>query len=112
MVTASRRKFRILVPNLTRASSAASSAFSTSLKRLVASARNRDMRPSDSLRASLSVRSLSGSCVAVATSRLSAAVVGGVSKASGFDNDLARLTIEDLKSVNPFNASSLAAVAS
>jgi hypothetical protein len=42
METASARKLRILVPNLRRASSAASSAFSMSLSRFAASDRKRD----------------------------------------------------------------------
>jgi len=48
MVTASRRKLRMLLPNLRSASSAASSAFSTSLRRFAASERKRDSMPSAS----------------------------------------------------------------
>jgi hypothetical protein len=50
IVTASRRKFRMLVPNLRRASSAASSAFCISFRRLAASAFRRSMTDSDSWR--------------------------------------------------------------
>lgn len=49
IVTASRRKLLMLEPNLRRASSAASSAFSMSFRRLEASDLNRDSMPSASL---------------------------------------------------------------
>ena len=107
-MTASRRKLRIFLPNFRSASSAASSAFSISFSRFAASVRNREMRPSDSRSASLSVRSL---LVVVPVesapdgSVLPEAVAAPlVVEAWLVDIDRVRLTMVDLRSVKPLSA--------
>jgi hypothetical protein len=68
MVTASFKKFDILVPNLSSASSAASSAFSMSFRRFAASARKRERMPSASLTMSAGRESGRSGCGGVVAS--------------------------------------------
>jgi hypothetical protein len=96
----------MFVPNFKRASSAASSAFSISFNRFAASARNLASTPSDSFNAS-SVDSSCGDSLSVSDVDFSPVAGFGTS-----DKALVRLTIEDLISPNPLDASSLTALSS
>ena len=110
MVTASRRKLPMFAPNLKMAASAASSAFSRSFSRFVASLRKREITPSESRRASLLERSLlSPSSLCASPDSAAVGVAGGDWPV---DIDRARLTMVVLRSVKPLSASPPAAVAS
>ena len=105
----------MFLPNFRRASSAASSAFSISFSRLAASVRNLEIIPSDSRRASLSVRSLiaaSAESASEASLLAEAAAAPLAGTASLVEMDRVRLTMVVLRSVNPLRASPLTAEAS
>jgi len=99
MLTASRRKFRIFVPNFNRASSAASSAFSMSFNRFEASIRNLARTPSDSLSAA------SSSDIVFSASSFSSVVFPVAAESWTADIALVRLRIEERRSPRPREAS-------
>jgi len=115
--TASLRKFVILVPNLRRASSAASSAFSISLSRFAASARNRATMPVASLTISCGRLSGRSGCAGSVELEASAGVSlsplsapSGVDVGSGFvwEREIPRVRVR--RSLIPFEAVLLATV--
>lgn len=102
MATASRKKLRMFVPNLSKASSAASSAFSMSLRRFEASLRKRERMPSESRWASLSDR---GASLVVASESLGS---DSLTSLEGCLMEMERLRL--MMSLRPLEAWELAAV--
>lgn len=98
MLIDSRRKSRMLVPNLRRASSAASSAFWMSLRRWAAATLRRERTVSDSLRASSVVSSR-----VVPEAPASVAVFSGVAVAR--DKERVRLIMVSRRLEKPVVAS-------
>jgi len=107
MVTASRKKFRMLVPNLRRASSAASSALCTSCRRAAASLRNLESMFSASLTMSAGRDSGAGSEGTALVESDVVLVVGGAVLGSVWTRESARVWL--IRSVKPLLASVLAA---
>ncbi len=111
MATASFKKLPMLAPKRKMAASAASSAFSRSLSRFVASDLKREIIPSESWRASLWVRSFPLVSASVAVG-LGPAVLGVARGDCPDDIVRARLTRLSRRSVKPLKASPPATEAS
>ena len=99
MLTASRKKFRIFVPNFNSASSAASSAFSMSFNRFEASIRNLARTPSDSFNAA------SSADIVFSAPSFPSVVFSEAAGSWTADIALVRLIMEERRSPRPREAS-------